>query len=154
NNDQEGNAEIFVMLNNGTEKTNLTNHPASDTSPDWSPVADEITFISDRDGGYDLYVLSVSDKAVRRLTTDGVPKSEPDWSPDGTYIAYWQQVNETTVILNRLEVASGAVTTLIDSGQNLWPAWSPNNDQIAFFAAPTGTADIFAFNLADSTIAN
>lgn len=154
NNDQEGNAEIFVMLNNGTEKTNLTNHPASDTSPDWSPVADEITFISDRDGGYDLYVLSVSDKAVRRLTTDGVPKSEPDWSPDGTHIVYWQQVNETTVILNRIEVASGTVTTLIDSGQNLWPAWSPNNDQIAFFAASGGTADIFALNLADSTIAN
>jgi len=35
--DRDGNNEIYVMNADGSEQTNLTNNPASDYSPSWSP---------------------------------------------------------------------------------------------------------------------
>ncbi len=35
--DRDGNQEIYVMNADGTNQTNLTNNPANDSSPSWSP---------------------------------------------------------------------------------------------------------------------
>ena len=35
--DRDGNVEIYVMNADGSEQINLTNNPASDYSPSWSP---------------------------------------------------------------------------------------------------------------------
>ncbi len=154
NSDRDGNEEIYVMDANGLNQTDLSNNAAQDLAPDWSPVADQIAFISNRDGGYDLYILNVADGNVTRVTTDGQAKSEPDWSPDGTQIVYRQQQGQD-VVINIVTVASGAIKTIVDKGQNLWPAWSPDGTQIAYFAqGDQKTTNIFTVNLATSTITN
>ncbi len=38
NSDRDGNAEIYVMNADGSNQTNLTNNPADDSLPSWSPV--------------------------------------------------------------------------------------------------------------------
>ena len=43
---RDGNAEIYVMDADGGNQENLTNHPASDTQPDWSPDGTKIAFCS------------------------------------------------------------------------------------------------------------
>ena len=45
----DGNRDIYLMNPDGTEWVNLTNHPASDISPAWSPTGEQIIFSSDRD---------------------------------------------------------------------------------------------------------
>ena len=46
------------MHADGSEQTNLTNDPADDHDPVWSPDGTKIAFASDRDGYAQLYVMN------------------------------------------------------------------------------------------------
>lgn len=66
---------------------NLTQHPAPDYSPTWSPDGARLAFVSGRDGGSNLYVTPtaclhspVGCRAARRLTLDG-GVFYPTWRP-------------------------------------------------------------------------
>ncbi|GAB4525832.1 MAG: hypothetical protein OHK0046_42080 [Anaerolineae bacterium] len=131
--------EVFVMDDNGLNPRNVTSHPAFDVSPDWSPVANDIAFQSNRDGGTDLYVVNVDSGETRRLTTDGTPKNRPEWSPDGAQIAYWElNADGSIAMLKVLTLADLTTRVLVDSGQNLWPAWSPDGRYITVHDETSG----------------
>ena len=56
---RDGNAEIYIMNPDGSEQVNLTQHPAEDYDPAWSPNGKQIVFSSDRtDGVFDLYLMN------------------------------------------------------------------------------------------------
>jgi hypothetical protein len=87
---RDGNNEIYSMEPDGGDLRNLTNDPASDTEPAWSPHGSTIAFISDRDGIPDIYVMNADGSDVRRITThaDADPTSQLAWSPFGDAIAF------------------------------------------------------------------
>ena len=65
---QDGNAEIYTMDPDGSQMTNLTQNPATDTNPIWSPDGKRIAFISDRRGGTgDIYVMNADGSGVKRI---------------------------------------------------------------------------------------
>jgi Tol biopolymer transport system component len=41
---RDGNAEVYVMNADGSGQTNLSNNPADDTVPDWSPNGAKLAF--------------------------------------------------------------------------------------------------------------
>ncbi len=56
--DRDGNREIYVMEPDGSDPTNLSNHPADDWGPVWSPEGSRIAFVSNREnerGASSLY---------------------------------------------------------------------------------------------------
>lgn len=47
---RDGNSEIYVMNTNGTNPVRLTDNPAADSSPTWSPDGKRIAFTSNPNG--------------------------------------------------------------------------------------------------------
>jgi len=62
------NDEILVMNADGTRLTNLTNNPANDAMPTWSPDGKQIAFESSCDGRFAIYVMNADGTGVTRLT--------------------------------------------------------------------------------------
>ena len=86
--DRDGNSEIYVMNVDGTGLTRLTDDPAVDVYPAWSPDGSRIAFTSTRDGHNNIYVMNADGTGVTQLTTStgSVGSQAPAWC--GTRIAY------------------------------------------------------------------
>jgi TolB protein len=82
------NGEIYTAEADGTDLRRLTESPADDHSPTWSPDRRHIAFTSDRSNpaGHEneIYVFAADGGELRRLTANDVWDLEPDWSGAGT----------------------------------------------------------------------
>ena len=58
----------------------LTDDPATDSLPVWSPDGTAIAFSSDREGGADLYVMEADGTGVTRLTDAEGTDTQPSWN--------------------------------------------------------------------------
>jgi hypothetical protein len=72
------------MNGDGTGQTNLTNNPALDQEPAWSPDGNRIAFHSDRDGNYEVYVMNADGTGQTNLTNNPAADDFPAWSPAAT----------------------------------------------------------------------
>jgi uncharacterized protein YgiM (DUF1202 family) len=90
---RSGNYEIYVLDPATGLTTQLTNNPANDIDPQWSPDGTQIAFASDRDGDYELYVMKPDGSDVKQLTNNQAQDVLPRWQPDGTNIVYVSDVN-------------------------------------------------------------
>ena len=73
---------------NKRETRRLTNHPAEDKNPAWSPDGRWIAFESNREGIHHIYKMNISGGKLQQLTDEGEFNSNPAWSPDGKRIAF------------------------------------------------------------------
>ncbi len=152
---RDGNYEIYTSTQPAfgiPTVRNMTNNPAADLTPAWSPDGTQLAFASDRDTGgvknTELYIMQVnadgSPGAVTRLTTSSQDSVYPTWSTDGKRIAFMRGSIKVDVqfFFNSIsqiyivDVASKAVTLFTNppsnSTQNITPAWSPDGTKIAF----------------------
>ena len=68
-----GNFDIYLINTNGENLRSLTNHPADERSPAWSPDGQSLAYASNQDGIYKIYIMNTKTKEHRRT----VRKSEP-----------------------------------------------------------------------------
>lgn len=72
--------DIWVMNEDGTGQTPLTNHPGNDYQPSWSPDGTKIVFVSERDGNAELYVMNADGSDQERLTNTLEWETKLSWS--------------------------------------------------------------------------
>lgn len=86
--DRAGNYEIYVMNEDGSEQTRLTDNPANDRCPALSPDGKKIAFNPHRDGNWEIYVMNANGSELINLTNHPEEDAYPDWSPDGKKITF------------------------------------------------------------------
>ncbi len=139
---RDGNAEIYSMNTDGGEQINLTQHPAEDYNPTWSPNGKQILFSSDRDGIFDLYLMDADGTNVQKVFESSKYRWEPAWAPDGKRIAYAQGDPEKAIeqfgarfvpypaLTLCIATVDGDSVEKLTAGFN--PSWSPDGREIAF----------------------
>ena len=124
--------DIFIMDTNGHNKINLTEHPADDIQPTWSPTGEDILFVSDREGKHDLYLMEPDGSDVRRVFEEKSHRVAPIWSPDGKRIAYVHNGLQLTLSIATKDGNGVEILTPVADHLYVNPAWSPDGTEIAF----------------------
>jgi len=83
---RDGNWEIYTANNVGGGITRLTNNPAIDGLPTWSPDGKQIAFLSTRDGQWAIWVMNADGSSQRKLFDLPGPMG-PDWPEER--ISWW-----------------------------------------------------------------
>ena len=141
---RDGNAEIYVMDAYGGNQENLTNHPADDRMPDWSPDGTKIAFVSRRDGNRkQIHVMDADGKNVIRLTDLRVGIRRPVWSPDGKKIAFSVEGRVWHIVV--MDADGNNPVRLEDQAAD--PSWSPDGREIAFVSQRDGGDEIYVIGV-------
>ena len=130
----------------GSRPTNLTNDPAGDYTPAWSPDGTKISFTSDRDGNYEIYVMNADGSGQTRLTNNPAVDYYPDWSPDGRRIAFTSERDGNAEIYVMNADGSGQTNLTNNTALDEAPAWSPDGTKIAFASVRDGNWEIYVMN--------
>jgi TolB protein len=155
---ENGNDEIFTMNADGTKETNVSNHPANDWHPSFSPDGQQIVFASNRSGNHldrDIYVMDSDGSSQVNLTNNQSSNYSPDWSPDGTRIAYESsEGGNVDVWVMGADGSNRRNLTNFQSGLDYYPTWPPDSQRIAFTSIGRDWSTLPAIYVMDSNGSN
>ncbi len=129
--DGGGDLDIWVQQLNGGGAVRLTDNPASDYDPDFSPDSSRIVFRSDR-AGSGIYTVASLGGEERLIAERG---HQPRFSPDGRQIAYYTgQRNMAGPARLFLVAANGGTPRqiLADFSSASCPIWLPDGKHLLF----------------------
>jgi serine/threonine protein kinase/Tol biopolymer transport system component len=121
--------DLFVVRRDGTGLLRLTNDPAKDRAPQWSPDGSLLLFYSNRDDRYQAWTIRPDGSERQKVTDTEAPFLGPIWSPDGRRF------------VGGLDFGASAIATLgnapVKQPERLPPA-GPNGES---FSANSWSAD-------------
>ena len=102
---RDGNDEVYLMNADGTAQADLTNDPAADSKPAFSPdQGTKVVFQSDRTGDEEIYWTQVPNGSPLQialqsdLTFNAASDAEPSWQPMVPYAAPATPIQHIVII--------------------------------------------------------
>ena len=129
----------------GSNPVRLTNNPAYDGDPAWSPDGTKIAFDSARTGHFEIYVMNADGSHLVRLTHDSRADGNPAWSPDGKKIAFVAS-DDAKFVGHRIYVMDADGSHQLQLTAGAAPAWSPDGTMIAFEGSAYANDGIYITN--------
>lgn len=148
------NWDIYIMKPDGSQQVQLTNGPANELEPAWSPNSAKIAFTSDRNGkNIDIYVMNADGSDLTQLTSDSANEFGPAWSPDGTQIIFNSDRNGNVQLFIMNIDGSNLIQLTRDQSNSAYATWSPDGKRIVFESdRDTGHANIYIMNADGSNV--
>jgi Tol biopolymer transport system component len=136
--EQSGNQEIYTMRADGSQLKDLTNNPANDYGPLWSPDGGKTAFVSDRTGNEDIFIMDPDGNNLIQLTDNPGNDGYLSWSPDGKKIVYVMRKKDINQEgrLALMDADGGNQMTLTGPGDYLLLGWSPDSRKIVYIKQP------------------
>jgi Tol biopolymer transport system component len=127
----------------------VTDSPADDSSPAWSPDGTRIAFLRWQGGSVDVMVADPRTRAARRIGTIGSEQPSNQrliaWTPDGSALVVADNPpgKRENLHLYRMDLAGGGKTELTappDGRSDVAPQFSPDGRRLALLRAQHGSA--------------
>jgi DNA-binding CsgD family transcriptional regulator len=119
-------SDIFTVNDDGSQLTRLTNDPANDALPAWSPDGARIAFVRAPVGTTSVYgeihVMNADGSNQVKLADNG---TEPAWSPDGGTIAFTRRTSSDLEIFSVGVDGTNEVNLTNSPSDESSPAWQP-----------------------------
>lgn len=121
--------DLWLLPVGGTP-VQVTNDPAVDIDPAWSPDSTRLAFVSDRGGHMDLWIRDLRTNADTQVTHERGAVSGAAWSPDGTHVAYLLDRRGVVAASVRPGGVGGGFTAAV--GEELGrPTWALDSKSVA-----------------------
>jgi len=128
---------LWVLPIDGGDATRITPELFEARLPAWSADSQSIAFQGYDDGAWHIYVVHRDGGRLEALTVGEFDDREPAWSHDGSRIAFSSDRYGGISTIWELTLATGALRRVSDR-DGAMPAWSPNDDEIAFVSQDRG----------------
>jgi tricorn protease len=126
--------DIWAVDRTGGEARRLTNQPAEENFPVFSPDGSQLAFSRQVGGNWDVYVMTASGGEARRVTSDPRPEFVIGWTPDGKDILFGSNPNQVQQL--HLIQPNGIMSRQLPLPKALLGSISPDGARIAY--TPTG----------------
>ncbi|MFN8529850.1 MAG: DPP IV N-terminal domain-containing protein [Anaerolineae bacterium] len=150
--------DLWVLPVDGRTPIRLTNSPADERDPVWSPDGRRIAYAGHQEGNWELYVRDLTSNSATRLTFDLSFQGAPQWSPDGEFLVYESyQGNNLDIYVMQADGQGTAIRLPSNSdAADFSPSWTPaqGGRTIAFVSWRDGNQDIYLFSLDDQSVVN
>jgi Tol biopolymer transport system component len=145
--DGSENAEIYTIGIDGSNLTKLTDNPARDYFPKYSPDGKTIVFSSERDGNIQLYTINSNGGNAKRLMKNGFTDNCGNFSPDGLNIIFNSNRGGNSDIYAVSSDGSGEPKNLTNnSAGNYEPCYSPDGSMVVY-RSNKGLADDMSYDI-------
>lgn len=152
--EEQTNYEVYVKRISDGHLQQLTDHPATECCPTWSPDQSQIAFLRSSDNGADLIVipsLGGEERTVARLAR---MSSKLSWSSNGKHIAVEGVADDGSRGIEIVSYETGErfpVTEPPSGAMDTSPAFSPDGRTLAFArGSSTSTIAVYSVELNDS----
>jgi len=144
-----GNQDIYVVSAGGGVARRLTDDPALDGLPRFTPDGSAVVFCSERTGHYQLFEVATAGGPARPVRTNAFVEYQADVSPDGRTIAFLSNALGAEHLW-LMERASGSARVLLRHGKDSIlgnPDWSADGQRLVYSSNWRFGHQIYLFDL-------
>ncbi len=141
---KNGNEDIFSMNLDGSELTQLTDHPGMDAYPSVSPNGEKIVYTSDIDGSWQLVLINWDGTEKVQITNNREKNGYPAWSFDSRYIFFEMYIDGDWELYRMDSDGSNVKRLTFNPNADDWHPYShPFQCKVFYESGTVGHEDIY-----------